>query len=48
MSAEPREDFLTEDAEIPGQKFCLLSFLSPEKFLADKNVFFFSKFLESF
>ena len=47
MSAE-REDFLTEDVEIPGQKFCLLSFISPEKILADKDVFFFSKFLESF
>jgi len=43
-----REDFLTEDVEIPGQKFCLLSFLSPEKVLANKDVFFFSKFLESF
>ena len=48
MSAEPREDFLTEDVEIPGQKFCLLSFLSPEKILADKNIVFFSKLLESF
>lgn len=43
-----REDFLTEDVEIPGQKFCLLSFLSPEKVLANKDVFFFSKFLETF
>lgn len=48
MSVEPREDFLTEDLEIPGQKFCLLSFLSPEKVLANKDVFFFSKFLDSF
>jgi len=47
MSTE-REDFLTEDAEIPGQKFCLLSFLSPEKLLANKDVFFFSKFLDTF
>jgi hypothetical protein len=47
MSAE-REDFLTEDVEIPGQKYCLLSFISPEKVLANKDVFFFSKFLESF
>jgi hypothetical protein len=47
MSAE-REDFLTEDVEIPGQKYCLLSFISPEKILANKDVFFFSKFLESF
>ena len=47
MSA-PREDFLTEDVEIPGQKYCLLSFLSPEKVLESKDVFFFSKFLETF
>ena len=46
--ASEREDFLTEDAEIPGQKFCLLSFLSPEKLLANKDVFFFSKFLDTF
>jgi hypothetical protein len=43
-----REDFLTEDAEIPGQKFCLLSFLSPENVLANKDVFMFSKFLDTF
>jgi hypothetical protein len=47
-SVEPREDFLEEDPEIPGQKFCLLSFLSPEKVLADKNIFMFSKFLETY
>lgn len=45
-SVEPREDFLEEDPEIPGQKFCLLSFLSPEKVLADKNIFMFNKFLQ--
>jgi hypothetical protein len=47
-NTEPREDFLEEDAEIPGQKFCLLSFLSPEKVLADKNVFLFSKFVQTY
>ena len=41
-----REDFLEEDAEIAGQKYCLLSFLSPEKVLADKNLFMFEKFLQ--
>jgi len=44
-SPTDREDFLEEDAEISGQKFCLLSFLSPEKVLADKNLFFFERFL---
>ena len=46
--AEEREDFLTEDAPISGQNFCLLSFLSPENVLKDKNTFFFSSFLENF
>ena len=43
-----REDFLTEDVEIPGQKFCLLSFLSPEKVLHNKDLFKFEKFLQTF
>ncbi len=43
-----REDFLEEDAEIPGQKFCLLSFLSPEKVLEKKELFYFDKFLQSY
>lgn len=43
-----REDFLTEDNEIPGQKFVLLSFLSPEKVLARKDLFMFEKYLGAF
>lgn len=46
--AEEREDFLTEDAPISGQNFCLLSFLSPENVLKNKNIAFFSAFLENF
>jgi hypothetical protein len=46
--ATEREDFLEEDAEITGQKFCLLSFLSPEKVLKDKSVFLFEKFLATY
>ena len=46
--AEEREDFLTEDAPISGQNFCLLSFLSPENVLKNKSVFFFNAFLENF
>ncbi len=42
------EDFLTEDQPIPGQKYVLLSFLSPEKVLAKKDLFFFEAFLRSF
>jgi hypothetical protein len=45
---EDREDFLTEDSDVPGQKFCLLSFLSPEKVLANKDMFLFEKFLANF
>lgn len=45
---EEREDFLTEDPDVPGQKFCLLSFLSPERVLANKDIFFFEKFLQGY
>lgn len=47
-SAPVVEDFLDEDQEIPGQKFVLLSFLSPENVLAKKDHFFFEKFLQAF
>lgn len=47
-SNDIREDFLEEDTEIPGQRFVLLSFLSPEKVLARKDQYFFSKFLENY
>ena len=42
------DDFLTEDPEVPGQKFCLLSFLSPENVLKNKNMYFFNEFLNNF
>jgi hypothetical protein len=42
------EDFLDEDVEIPGQRYVLLSFLSPEKVLEKKDQFFFKKFLEGY
>jgi hypothetical protein len=45
MSTEPVEDYLMEDAELPSQKVVLLSFLSPEKILANKDIFMFKKFL---
>jgi Family of unknown function (DUF5832) len=47
-AAADDEQFLTEDPDIPGQKFCLLSFLSPERILAKKETFFFDKFLSTF
>ncbi len=48
MSAPVKEDFLDEDKEISGQRFCLLSFLSPEKVLARKDQFFFEQFLKNY
>lgn len=48
MSAPVKEDFLDEDKEISGQRFALLSFLSPEKVLARKDVFFFEQFLKNY
>lgn len=45
---EPVEDFLSEDAEIPSQKVVLLSFLSPEKVLASKDVYQFQQFLKDY
>ena len=40
--------FLEPDDEIRGQKFICLSFLSPEKVLKNKDMFFISKFLNFF
>lgn len=39
-------DYLDEDPEIPTQRYCLVSFLSPEKVIADKNRFFFAEFMQ--
>jgi hypothetical protein len=47
-AVEEEEDFLTEDPEISSQKIVLLSFLSPEKVLANKDVFFFTEFIRDY
>jgi hypothetical protein len=47
-TVEEEEDFLTEDPEISSQKIVLLSFLSPEKVLANKDVFFFTEFINDY
>lgn len=39
-------DYLDEDAEIPTQKYCIVSFISPEKVLKDKELFMFEKFIQ--
>lgn len=41
-------DYLDEDKPIRGQNFVLLSFISPEDVLMNKEVFYFNCFLEQF
>jgi hypothetical protein len=41
-------DFLDEDKSIRGQNYVLLSFLSPEQILVEKDSYYFSKFLNHF
>jgi hypothetical protein len=45
MSEEIKEDFLEVDSKIPGQNYVCLSFVSPEKILKKKEIFFASQFL---
>ena len=39
-------DYLDEDPEIPTQKYCVVSFISPEKVIKQKQEFMFEKFVE--
>ena len=41
-------DVLDEDKAISGQKFVCVSFISPDKILKQKEIFFFEEFLKSF
>jgi len=41
-------DYLDEDKPIRGQNFVLLSFLSPEDVLVNKEAYIFTKFIEKF
>jgi hypothetical protein len=41
-------DYLDEDKPIRGQNYVCLSFISPEEILADKEVYAFSRYLETF
>ena len=41
-------DLLDEDTPVSGQKFVCLSFVSPEKILREKQVFFFDEFLKQY
>jgi len=47
-AGQVKEDFLEEDPEIRSQKFVLLSFLSPENVLENKDRFFFGEFLKQY
>ena len=41
-------DFLNTDTAIPGQNYCCLSFVSPEKVIKNKETFFISEFLKDY
>ena len=41
-------DLLDEDQSVAGQKFVCLSFISPEKILQQKELYFFEKFLKQY
>ena len=42
------EDYLDEDEPINGQRYALISFVSPENILEKKDLFFFQRFLQSY
>lgn len=41
-------DYLDEDKQIRGQNYVLLSFISPEDVIRDKEIYYFSRFLDQF
>ena len=48
MENEKKEDFLEVDKPIPGQNFACMSFVSPEKVIASKELFKTHAFMKSF
>ena len=38
-------DYLEEDAEIPTQRYAIMSFISPEKVIKQKEIFYYERFL---
>jgi Family of unknown function (DUF5832) len=48
MADDKKEVYLEADKEIPGQHYVALSFISPEKVLANKDIHFFSEFLKDY
>ena len=47
-NTEEKESYLTDDPELASQRWCLLSFISPENVLARKDPFFFASFLKQY
>jgi hypothetical protein len=47
-TTDPREVYLENDKDIPGQHYVCLTFLSPEKVLASKDIYMFSEFLKDY
>jgi hypothetical protein len=45
---ETKEVYLEADKEIPGQHYVALSFISPQKVLKNKDLFFFTEFLKDY
>jgi len=39
-------DYLEEDAEIPTQRYAIISFISPEKVIKQKELFYYERFLQ--
>ena len=48
MSTEEKESYLSDDPEIASQRWCLLSFISPENVLNRKELFFLTSFLNQY
>ncbi len=48
MSHEEKESYLTDDPEIASQRWCLLSFISPENVLNRKDQFLFTSFVNQY
>jgi hypothetical protein len=45
---EKKEVYLEADKELPGQHYVALSFLSPNKVLENKDIYFFSEFIKDY
>ena len=41
---DTEQDFLEVDAQIRGQDYCCISFVSPEEVLNNKVIFYFQKY----